>query len=84
VAKANNPFDTYVRVCFTPREAKIVSMVLSDTLTTEIADYFKITIGRVDKIIEKARRKIDSVRTKMATATAGKPCTVRIREGEEE
>ncbi len=83
MAKANNPLDTYVRVCFTPREAKIVSMVLSDTLTTEIADYFKIPIGRVDKIIEKAKHKIDCARAKMAIQAADRPCTVRSQEGEE-
>ncbi len=84
MAKANNPFDSYVRVTFTPREAKIVSMVLADTLTTEIADYFKITVERVDKIIEKAKRKIDCARAKMAIAAAGKPCTVRSQEGEDD
>src|SRR5262245_40012651 len=83
MAKANNPLDTYVRVAFTPREAKIVSMVLSNTPTTEIANYFKITVERVDQIIERSRRKIDFVRTKMATEATSKPCMVRNQEGEE-
>lgn len=76
MAKANNPIDNYVRVALTPREAKIVSMILADTLTNEIADYFKITVERVDQIAERAKRKIDHARAKMAT--------VRSQEGEED
>lgn len=58
----------YVNVRLTPREAKIASMVLADTLTSEIADHFQIEIERVDQIINKVRRKIDFARAKTAKA----------------
>jgi len=71
MAKANNPFDSYVRVTFTPREAKIVSMILNSRFSgppvDEIAHYFAITTERVNQIIKKSQRKIDCARAKMAT-----------------
>lgn len=73
----------YVNIRLTPREAKIVSMILKDTLTTEIADYFSITVERVEQIVTMARKKIDRARVKMATQATSEPCTVCSQEGEE-
>lgn len=75
--------DGYVHVRFTPREAKIISMILTGSSRYEIAEYFSIDLARVDQIIKKARSRIDLARAKMATEAANKPCTVRSQEVKE-
>jgi hypothetical protein len=73
---AKNPPSGYVDVHFTPREAKIVSMILQDMghsdnltagITARIADYFKLDVERVEQIIVKCRRKIERARGLTAT-----------------
>ena len=87
----NKP-DSYVHVSLTPREAKIASWVLSEfekygqigSLDEGIADYFKLDVRRVYQIVDRAKRKIDFARAKMATQAADKPCTVHSQEDEDE
>lgn len=78
--------DGYVNLCFTPREAKVVEMILTDTLTTEIADHFNMTVERVNQITQRAKRKTEYAfekYVKRVQEAANKPCAVRSQEGEE-
>lgn len=84
---AKNPDGAYVEITLTPREAKILSMILAGDFNSKIAAHFKITVERVEQIIKKISRKIDYGRAKYAKAiqkAADNPCTVRSRESEEE
>jgi DNA-directed RNA polymerase sigma subunit (sigma70/sigma32) len=51
--------DSYVYVRLTPREARVVEMFLAARPKRDIAKHFAITTGRLNQIIQKARRKVD-------------------------
>jgi DNA-binding CsgD family transcriptional regulator len=51
--------DSYVYVRLTPREARVVEMFLDARPKRDIAKHFAITIGRLNQIIQKAKRKVD-------------------------
>lgn len=51
--------DSYVYIRLTPREAKVVEMFLAACPKREIAKHFAITTGRLNQIIQKAKRKVE-------------------------
>jgi DNA-binding CsgD family transcriptional regulator len=51
--------DSYVYVRLTPREAQVVKMFLEARPKREIAKHFAITTGRLNQIIQKAKRKVE-------------------------
>lgn len=51
--------DSYVYVRLTPREARVVEMFLAARPKREIAKHFAITTGRLNQIIQKAKRKVE-------------------------
>lgn len=51
--------DSYVYVRLTPREARVVEMFLAARPKREIAKHYAITTGRLNAIIQKAKRKVE-------------------------